>query len=101
MQGYTDIERVDEGFEEWEEKEKERKVFRNAYIVKPGTFDFSELKLYCEQLIYITDGQADHVDNLRAQIENSFVGFDANKDIIVPVGSAIVVLLTGQIFQRI
>lgn len=101
MQGYTDIHQIDEPSEKmWMGEEEERKVFRNAYVVKPGSFDFSELKLYCERIVYVTDGQADHVDNLREQIETAFQDLDASKDIIVPVGSAIVVFLTGQIFQR-
>lgn len=83
------------------DRDQDTKRFRHAYVLKPGQFDFSSLKTFTERIIFVTDGYSDHVDSTREQLYDAFQGFDANKDVIVPVGSAIVVLLAGQMLQRV
>ena len=99
--GYTGIHSVDEPSETlWVDTGESRK-FRYGYIVKkPTKLDFSSLEDSCQELIYLTDNVGDHVDNVREQIEKNLADFDANKDVFIPVGSAVVVFITGQILQR-
>lgn len=75
------------------------KRFRTAYVIKPARLDFSALEADCEEVKYMTDGVGDHVDNIREQVERSLKDFDAEKDVLIPVGSAYVAFLAGQIVR--
>jgi hypothetical protein len=81
-------------------QEHDVKRFRHAYVIKPGQFDFSALKPFCDRIIFVTDGYGDHVDSIREQLNDGLDSFDPNKDVIVPVGSAMVNVLAGAIVQR-
>lgn len=76
------------------------KRFRHAYVIKPGSFDFSPLQPFCEKIIYATDGQSNHVDNLRDQLYAALAEFHPDKDVLIPVGSAMVNVLAGQIVHE-
>jgi hypothetical protein len=76
------------------------KRFRHAYVIKPGQFDFSALKPYCERIIFVTDGYGDHVDSTRQQLHEGLANFDAEKDVIIPVGSAMVNVMAGAVIQE-
>lgn len=77
----------------------ETKRFRHAYVLK-ASFDLSSLKQHCERIIFATDGYGDHVDNIKEQLDESLAKFDADKDVFVPVGSAMVNALAGVILQK-
>lgn len=95
--GYSAIHSVDE----WGQTEgMKSKRFRSAFIIKPAKLDFSPLLEDCENLLYVTDGVGDHVDNIREQVERSLRDFDAKRDVIIPVGSAYVAFLSGQILRQ-
>lgn len=77
----------------------QKKLFRNAYCFKVG-YDFSSLKPYVENLIMVTDGWSDHIDNTRAKIEEGLADYDSNKDLLVLAGRVIDHLLVGQIVTQ-
>jgi hypothetical protein len=81
--------------------ERDVKKFRHAYVIKPGQFNFSPLEPYCGHIVFVTDGYGDHVDNIREQLYKSLKDFDADKDVIIPVGSAMVAVLAGQVLQEV
>lgn len=76
-----------------------KKMFRNAYCFKVG-YDFSTLKPYCENLVMVTDGYSDHLDNVRAKLELGLQDYDSDKDVIVLAGRVIDSLLVGQIVTQ-
>jgi hypothetical protein len=78
---------------------EQKKLFRNAYCFKIG-YDFSILKPYCENIVMVTDGLVDHVDNTRRNIEKGLEDFDSNKDVIVLAGRVIDHLLVGQVVTQ-
>lgn len=82
------------------EYEVVKKKFRHAYVLKPS-FNFSPLKPYCERIIYAVEGYANAVDILRTELETSFANFDAERDVLIPVGSAQINLLAGTVLQRL
>lgn len=75
------------------------KKFRHAYVLK-ASFNYSPLKPYCERIIFATDGLGDHVDNLKDQLEEALTNFDSDKDVLIPVGSALVNVMAGAILQK-
>lgn len=75
------------------------KKFRHAYVLK-ASFNYSPLKPYCERIIFATDGLGDHVDNLKDQLEESLANFDSDKDVLIPVGSALVNFIAGTVLQK-
>lgn len=77
----------------------QKKLFRNAYCFKVG-YDFSSLKPFCQELIMVTDGWSDHIDNTREKIEKGLADFDSNKDLLVLAGRVIDHLLIGQIVTQ-
>ena len=77
----------------------QKKLFRNAYCFKVG-YDFSSLKPYCENLVMVTDGWSDHIDNTREKLEKGLEDYDSNKDLIVLAGRVIDHLLVGQIITQ-
>lgn len=77
----------------------EKKMFRNAYCFKAG-YDFSTLKPYCENIVMVTDGYSDHIDNVRARLELGLQEYDSDKDLIVLAGRVIDHLLVGQIITQ-
>jgi hypothetical protein len=78
---------------------EQKKLFRNAYCFKIG-YDFSILKPYCENIIMVTDGLVDHIDNTRRNIERGLADYDSNKDLIVLAGRVVDHLLVGQVVTQ-
>lgn len=92
----------------WEQRQDEmeemgeKKRFRNVYVVKPGPYDLSSIKPQCEHIIYGTDGYADDVMGMYRQLQESLEDFDADKDLLIAVGSAnACALATTIIVQKI
>lgn len=83
-----------------QEYEIGRKKFRHAYVLKPS-FNFSPLKQYCEKIMYATEGYATDVDEIRHELETSLSDFDDEKDVLVPVGTALSNLIAGSVLQRL
>jgi hypothetical protein len=81
-------------------EEHEAKRFRFGFVISPGQFDFSPLKLYCDRIIYATDGFSDTVESIREQLEESLARFDPNKDVIVTTGKTVASVMTGMIIMR-
>lgn len=77
----------------------QKRQFRHAYVLKPN-FNFSSLAPYCERIIYAVEGYGDHVDNIKDQLEESLSNFDDDKDVLIPVGSALINVLAGAILQK-
>lgn len=73
-----------------------KKPFRNAYTFKVG-YDFSSLKPFCENIIMVTDGLSDHINNTRMKLVEGLKEYDSDKDVIVLAGRSIDTFLTGQI----
>lgn len=76
-----------------------KKQFRHAYVLK-ANFNFSALKPFCERIIYAVEGYGDHIDNVLDQLEESLSDFDADKDVLVPVGNAYINFLAGVVLQK-
>lgn len=76
-----------------------KKTFRNAYVFKTGA-DYSTLKPYCENIILVTDGFVDHLDNVRKNLETNLAEYDSDKDVIVVIGRAFDNLLVGMIVAQ-
>lgn len=75
--------------------------FRYAFVLKPGDqYDFSALRPYCGRFLYATDGYAESAGDINAQLHEGLAGFDATKDILIPVGSNSICLQAGVIIAR-
>lgn len=74
--------------------------FRHAYVLKPGSHDLSYIVPLCDKIIYATDGYAEDVASMRSQMLESFEGFDAEKDLVIAVGSANLSLIAGTIITE-
>lgn len=95
---HYNMERPKVGYQEVYTPEDKR--FRFAHVLKPG-FDFSPLVPFCERIVYSTDGYGDTVPNLREQLEETMQRFDADKDVLIPVGSATICILAATLLVRI
>lgn len=76
-----------------------KKTFRNAYCFKAG-YDYSALGPYCENLIMVSDGMTDHIDNTRRKLEQGLSDYDSDKDVLVMAGRVIEHMLAGQIVTQ-
>lgn len=83
------------------DENKPYKKFRFAFVISPGQFDFSPLKPYCERMIFTTDGFADSLESIREQLEENFVRFDPNKDVIISTGKSVPSVMAGMIIMRL
>lgn len=77
----------------------EKKRFRNAYALKAG-MDYSTLKPFCEDIVMVVDGFADHIDIVRAKMELALREYDSDKDVLVVVGRSFDNLLLGMIVSQ-
>lgn len=66
--------------------------FRTAYVCEPG-FDFSPLLEVAENIVYITNGFEKGVNQIAHSVHVALVAFDDDKDIFVPVGKVLTVML--------
>lgn len=74
--------------------------FRRAWVLKPG-FNFSALKPYCEVISFGTDGYADTVEEQWNQLKTRLLEFDAEKDVLIPIGSAALCTMAATVLSRL
>jgi hypothetical protein len=69
--------------------------YRKIFVVEPS-HDFSALKDWCEQIVFLTTGY-ETVDILQDTIEDNLRSqkFDPSLDAILPVGRVIACIFTG------
>lgn len=82
------------------EAETMEKQFSKAYIVTPG-FDFGSLKHHCKELVYLTDGFTDDLEDQLKQIGKKLREFKPETDVLIPVGKATSCTMTGYLVGRI
>lgn len=71
------------------------KRFRTAYIAQESGHDFSELEIFCDQLLFVTAGD-ESFSELATVVYAALASFDPQRDIVVPVGKVGVNLMIGQ-----
>jgi hypothetical protein len=69
------------------------KQFRKIFVVQEG-HNFSALRNYCEETVFLTDG-SERVEQLVHKLSQGLRAFDPDCDAIVSVGRANATLLTG------
>lgn len=75
-------------------------IFRKAHVLKPG-FNFSSLGPYCEEIVFSTDGHAETVEEQWNQLKIKMLDFDANRDVLIPIGSASLCSMAGTVLTRL
>ena len=71
------------------------KQFRDAYVLERGkTFDLSPLEPYVREIKYVLEGTEKDVDIIKS-MRISFLEFDPELDVIVPMGRAIASFMLG------
>jgi hypothetical protein len=73
--------------------------FRKGFCLKPG-FRFENLRPYCRELVFCTDGFKTGIWEIRDQLSLSFEGFDPMQDCIIPTGTGITNILTGYLLRQ-
>lgn len=74
--------------------------FNTAYVVQPVGHSFAALLDYCEEVKFITTGYHSSYAQLVSQVQEALQDYDAEKDILVPVGNVTTNLIVGmQIMQ--
>lgn len=76
------------------------KRFRYAWVLKPG-FNFVPLGPYCERIMFATDGYADTVEEQWNQLRVKLLGFDADRDVLIPIGSAALCSMAATVLTRL
>lgn len=72
--------------------------FRRGYVLKPG-FNYGALRPYCDSIVHVSDGFKTEPEEICQQLQEGLQDFDPKQDCIVPVGNAMVNVLSGYILH--
>ena len=73
--------------------DEEKKYFRKIFVAEP-THDFTALKQYSDDIVFVTTGLED-ISRLGATVGRSMADFDPTEDAIIPVGKLATVMFIG------
>jgi hypothetical protein len=75
-------------------------LFRHAYVVEPGRWDFSGLENIAARIIYLTTAYEKTFAERRRSIVAALGDFDPSLDVVVPVGKVSSVFLVADLLAH-